>query len=198
MNEDSRLLDLYRSFDDVTIIDKNGYSYFVHPLSDGIPSIDPGMLENLSGLVCDLIGNIDRVDLLLTAESMGIPITSAVSLGLRIPFSIARKRRYGMQGEVEVLQRTGYSSSDLFLNLPTTAGNLVIIDDVLSTGGTLRSLVKGVRSTGINIAGAVILFNKMGDGMDLLSEELGFPIFSVLDVEVKNQECIVSKRPTVV
>ncbi len=130
MDEDPRISDLYRSFDDLTIIDKNGYRYFVHPLSDGIPSIDPGQLENMSGIVSEMIRRFGRIDLLLTAESMGIPITSAVSLELKIPFSIARKRMYGMQGEVEVLQRTGYSSSDLFLNLPTSAGNLVIIDDV--------------------------------------------------------------------
>ncbi len=54
--------------------------------------------------------------------------------------------------------------------------------------------MKGVRSTGIKVTGTVILFNKMGEGMDLLSEEFGFPIYSVLDVEVTDKGCIVSKR----
>ncbi len=179
------------SFDGIPIIEKDDYRYFVHPLSDGIPFIEPGILKRTSKKVTEIIFEIGGCDLILTAESMGIPIASAVSLDSEIPFSIARKRKYGLEGEVEVVQLTGYSTSDLYLDLPAEGGEMIIVDDVLSTGGTLKALAKGLDSTPWNIKGAIILFNKMGEDRFDLSRELSFPILSILDVEMGGKGCSV-------
>ena len=184
---------LIRSFEDIPVVNKSGYHYFVHPLSDGIRLIDPSLLDDVSTFISGIVPALGEFDLIVTAESMGIPIASAVSLKSGISFSIARKRKYGLPGEVEVKQRTGYSASDLYLNLPQGSGRILILDDVLSTGGTIRALSRGIDSTDWKVEGALILFNKMGDGTKVLSVELGFPIQSLLEVEVAGQTCVVKR-----
>jgi adenine phosphoribosyltransferase len=191
MGKNEWISELISSFDDVPIIEKGEYRYFVHPLSDGIPYIEPGMLKRTSEKVSEIISRTGGCDLILTAESMGIPLASAVSIESGIPFSIARKRKYGLQGEVEVTQLTGYSTSDLYLDLPVKGGEMIILDDVLSTGGTLKALDKGVNSTSWKIKGAIILFNKMGEDRFQLSSELEFPVLSILDVDMKESGCSV-------
>ncbi len=180
---------LIDSFKGVAVIDKGGYQYFIHPLSDGIRAIHPSMLEAFGSEISSMIDRVLDVDIILTPEAMGIPITSVVSIKTGLPFNIVRKRGYGLDGEIVVEQRTGYSSSDLYLNLPGKNGKLIIIDDVLSTGGTLRALAEGVEKAGWEVALAVVLFNKMGDERITLQNALGFPIETLLDIEVIDGYC---------
>ncbi|MBN1539949.1 MAG: adenine phosphoribosyltransferase [Candidatus Thermoplasmatota archaeon] len=178
----SSLERLKGSFRDVPIVRIGEYNYFVHPLSDGIPLIGPDMVGDATRCMIPLLPDSSGYDILLTVESMGIPITTSVSLEVLKPFSIVRKRRYDLPGEVRVGQRTGYSSSELHLNLPEGGGRAVVLDDVISTGGTLRSIAEGSKRAGWELVCAVILFNKIGEGRDRLAAELGFPIRTVLDV----------------
>ncbi len=191
MNE--RALDfLMGSFRDIPVVTREGgYRYFVHPLSDGIPLIDLDVLEAAAWLVSEEVDGMGGADLLVTAESMGIPLTTAVSMMTGIPYSIVRKRSYGLEGEIGVAQKTGYSSSELHVLLPEGEGDVIILDDVLSTGGTLRALAEGVGKASRDVKGAVILFNKMGRRSAELSRQLGFPIVAILDVEVSGKGCTV-------
>jgi adenine/guanine phosphoribosyltransferase-like PRPP-binding protein len=60
----------------------------------------------------------------------------------------------------------------------------VIVDDVLSTGGTLASITDGMRRSDGEVVMALILFNKMGDRKELMEDQLGYPIRTLLDVEL--------------
>jgi adenine phosphoribosyltransferase len=174
---------LIESFKGIPVVEREDYHYFIHPLSDGIPLITPEMLEDAVSCIISLLPPSDNYGMLITAEAMGIPLTTMLSHELEKPFSIARKRRYGIPGEIIVKQTTGYSTSSIHLNLPVRGGRAVIVDDVLSTGGTLRSIAKGMKGSRWDIECAVILFNKMGDRKNDLENEMGIPIFTLLDVD---------------
>lgn len=193
--EHDQIKDLISSFVGVPIVKKGEYNYFVHPLSDGIPLIDPELLEKAARLMSDLIPAGTEYDILVTAESMGIPLTTEISMLTRKPFSIVRKRGYGIEGEKEISQSTGYSEGVLYVNLPREAERCIIIDDVLSTGGTLRSLIEGIRGSGSDPLGAVILVDKMGEaGRKSMEKELGIWIRPLLYVDIVNGTC--EARPT--
>ena len=59
---------------------------------------------------------------------MGIPLAAALSLKMNIPFIIIRKRSYGLPGEVDVEQITGYSKSKLYINNLKKGDNIIIVD----------------------------------------------------------------------
>ena len=64
-----------------------------------------------------------------------MPLALMLSLQLGIPFTIIRKREYGLPGEVSIEQVTGYSKSKMYVNGLKKSDRVVIVDDVLSTGG---------------------------------------------------------------
>ena len=193
INADMELL--LGSFGDVPIVERGDYHYFVHPLSDGIPSIHPDLIGAAARLLSPLMPPPERYDLILTAEAMGIPLTTALSTMVGKPMSIIRKREYGLNGEVSLGQKTGYSENRLFMNLPEgPTGRVLIVDDVLSTGGTLRAMVEGVRSIGWDVESCLILFDKMGaEGKAALERMWGFSIITLLHVDVVEGRCIVSR-----
>lgn len=89
------------------VIKRGEYNYFIHPISDGVPSIDPRLIEEIANYIIR-IADMD-VDTILTIEAMGIPVANALSLKTGIPLTIVRKRPYFLEGEVELSQSTGYS-----------------------------------------------------------------------------------------
>tara|TARA_B100000965_G_scaffold175664_1_gene146484 strand:+ start:2892 stop:3479 length:588 start_codon:yes stop_codon:yes gene_type:complete len=151
------------------IIWKGNYPYFIHPITDGVPRLEPNVLEAIIELSVPLI-NWDDIDIILGIEAMGLPLMAPLSMRTGIPMVIARKRQYGLEGEVEINQETGYSKGSIFLNDIKPGEKIAIIDDVLSTGGTIRSVIEGVKRTGAIIENIVVVVEK-GPGMELLQQD---------------------------
>ena len=143
------------------VIWKGDYPYFIHPVTDGVPRMNPEVLTAITELV---VGRVDwsGVDILLGIEAMGLPLTAPLSMATGIPLAIARKRSYGLDGEVEIDQSTGYSKGAMYLNDLQQGERVAILDDVLSTGGTLEAVIEGVRRAGAEVTEIIAVVEKGG------------------------------------
>lgn len=159
------------------------YQYFVHPITDGIPAMDPKILEEVLDRMQE-VGCMD-CDLIIGAEAMAIPLMVPLSLRTGIPYNVVRKRKYGLPGEVSVRQTTGYSEKDLYINGLKKGDRVVIVDDVISTGGTLRAIVKALQSMGVSIVDIIIVVQKT-DHLERMEAELGVRIKTLVKVEVRD------------
>ncbi|AKB17340.1 MULTISPECIES: hypoxanthine/guanine phosphoribosyltransferase [unclassified Methanosarcina] len=168
------------------VIKRGEYNYFIHPISDGVPSIDPHMVEEISDYIAE-IADIN-VDTILTVEAMGIPVANALSLKTGIPLTIVRKRPYFLEGEVELSQSTGYSKGVLYINGLKKGDRVIIVDDVISTGGTLLALVRALKNMGVEVTDVISVIGR-GDGY-LKLKELGFKpkVLVTIDVGEKGVE----------
>jgi len=157
---------LKASLQSAPVIWKGDYPYFIHPVTDGVPRMEPGVLQAITKLAVDRVewGN---VDLLLGIEAMGLPLTAPLSVETGIPLVIARKRSYGLEGEVEIDQSTGYSKGAMYLNDLKEGERVAIVDDVLSTGGTLEAVIEGVRRAGAEVTEIIAVIEK-GQGLKRL------------------------------
>ena len=151
------------------IIWKGDYPYFIHPITDGVPRLEPNVLDAIIELSVPLI-NWENIDVILGIEAMGLPLMAPLSMRTKIPMVIARKRQYGLEREIEINQETGYSKGSIFLNDIKPGEKIAIIDDVLSTGGTIRSVIEGVKRTGALIQNIVVVVEK-GPGMEILQND---------------------------
>lgn len=166
---------LKRSIDESPVVDMGDYHYFIHPLTDGLPEVEPELVNE----VIDVI--IEKTDLdcdyILTAQSMGFPLATCLSMRTGIPYKFIRKRKYGLEGEVSISQYTGYSESEMYLNYVEEGDRVFLIDDVLSTGGTLRAIIRVLQKIGVELCDIVVIFEKIGVREELERE---------LDVEIKS------------
>ncbi|MBI5001368.1 MAG: purine phosphoribosyltransferase family protein [Euryarchaeota archaeon] len=166
---------------DAPVVKFGDYMYFVHPVTDGVPEMTPTLLEEIVDEIVK-IADLD-CDRLITAEAMGIPVTTALSLKTGLPFSIIRKREYRLPGEFKVDQQTGYSNGTMSINGVRKGDRVVFIDVVLSTGGTLRAIVKALRSIGAVLKDVIIVVEK-GEGKAALEKELGVCIKTLVKVDI--------------
>ena len=164
-----------------TVVKREEYEYMVHPLTDGIPRVDPKLLDEAVEAMAQ-IGDFD-CDMILTIEALGIPLATALSIKTGKPFNIVRKRMYGLPGEVNLTKATGYSKSTLFINGVQAGDSVVIVDDVVSTGGTLWALVEALKRMQVRIVDIIVVFEKT-DKKAEIERKIGRPIKTLVKVGV--------------
>ncbi len=169
-----------KSLEEVTYKERDGYPYIIHPLMDGVPRVDPELLrEWVAWAKTQEI--LNDANLLVAPEAMGIPLAVALSMETDIPYVVARKREYGLDGETVAYCETGYGTSCIFVNDVTDADRVVIIEDVISTGGTATALVNTIKSIGARVEGILCPINK-GNGADLVRERTGVPVLAMRNI----------------
>ena len=170
------------------IIKKGEYNYFVHPITDGIPLVEPAILEEAADGISKF-GNME-VDKIVCIESMGIHIATALSIKTGIPFVVIRKRAYGLHGEVPVHQITGYSQGELYINGLQKGDRIILIDDVVSTGGTMIAVLNALKKIGVEVVDVIAVIEK-GTGKETVKRETGFTVKSLILVDVVDGKVVI-------
>ena len=183
---------LKKSLEEAPVIQKESegkiYNYFIHPISDGIPKTDPAVLEEIADYImkaADL-----KADRIVTIEAMGIPIATTLSLKTGIPMTLVRKRKYGLPDEIELTQKTGYSGGKIYVNGLKKGDRILIVDDVISEGGTLLSLLKEIIKAGIIVTGIFCVIGR-GGGKELIRKETNIDIVVLAEIEVTKEGIVV-------
>lgn len=179
---------LKRSLREAPVVDRDGYPYLVHPVTDGIPLVSPDLLREVAAGVAELT-DLARVEKIVTPEAMGIHHATAVALEADVPFVVVRKRSYGLDGEVAVHQETGYAEGDLYINGVRGGDRVLFLDDVYSTGGTLEAVCSALVEIGAVLEDVVVVLRRTGGGTGTSA----FDVKSLLEVDVVDGEVVVSE-----
>ena len=182
------LENLRRSLEAAPVVKMGDYDYFVHPVTDGIPFMEAAVMKEIIDRMQN-IGDFD-CDYIVAPEAMGIPLAVPLTLRTGIPYNVVRKRRYGLPGEVSVHQVTGYSEKELYINGLRSGDRVVIVDDVISTGGTMRALVQAFQKMGVRIVDIIVVIEK-GNKKEALEAELKVKIKTLVKVEVRGGKLVV-------
>jgi adenine phosphoribosyltransferase len=178
---------LRRSLLEAPIIEKGEYQYFVHPISDGVPMLEPGLLREI---VIRIIrkADLEDVDKIVTPAAMGIHISTAVSLMTDIPLVVIRKRQYGLDGEVALSQQTGYSDNEMYINDVVEGDRVLVLDDVLSTGGTMKAVLGALTEIGADVADVVAVIKKAGPNE---LDDTDFDVKTLINVTVEDGAVVI-------
>ena len=172
------------------IIWKGEYPYFIHPISDGIPRMEAEVLRATRDLIVSMV-DWSQIDLIVSVEAMGLPLLAAVGEATGKPTVVIRKRSYGMEGEVRVDVSTGYSSSTAYINDISSGERILVVDDVISTGGTLEPLLEKLEGMGVVLQDVIVAIEK-GDGRERLSKERpDWPIRTLARIDIVDGKVVI-------
>ena len=181
---------LVESLIESPIIKKGDYDYFVHPITDGVPLVESELLQEVADSVskyADL--NVDKI---VCVEAMGIHLATAISLRTDIPFVVVRKRSYDLLGEVPVHQTTGYSEGELYINGLKRGDRVFLVDDVVSTGGTMAAVIKALKHIGVEIVDVMAIIEK-GDGKKFVENETGIKVHTLVRANVIGGKVVIEE-----
>ena len=145
--------------------------------------MDADVLRATRDLIVEMV-DWSKIDLIVSVEAMGLPLLAAVGDATGKPTVVIRKREYGMEGEVRVDVSTGYSQSTTYINDISPGERILIVDDVISTGGTLEPILATLEEMGVILLDIVIAIEK-GEGRERLAKERpGWPIRTLARIDI--------------
>lgn len=169
------------------VIKKGNYQYIVNPITEQEPALEPAILIDCADKLLEKL-NYKKATKIITPEAMGIPIATVISLKTAIPLVIATKRKKRVLNEIAVKYICGYEKGVLHLNNIKKGDKILIIDDLISTGGTIMAIIEGVRKLGGEVIDIGAIFNKVDyQGLEKL-EKLGFQPKILLNVKLNGNK----------
>jgi len=132
------------------------------------------MSKTIDKLSCDKIAGI---------ESRGFIFSSPLSYNLSKPNILMRKKnklpaeKYSVDFELEY----GKATLEIHKDSISNGEKVIIIDDLIATGGTAEAAAKLVEKSGGKVAGFIFVINLFDLGGKNKLEEKGYKTFSLMD-----------------
>jgi adenine phosphoribosyltransferase len=168
------------------------FEFFPTAITDNIPPLEP----RLSHAVCLLsrfhLEYVAEATLGVGEEDRGAMIISDLLLTHNLPRTLARWTPTGAPGEIRVPLANEYvqeGSVDIYLNGVTAGDRIILVDDLISTGGTLVSLVRAIRQTGAEILEIFTIGEKSENrGREHLFQETGLSIKTLMRTSLETRD----------
>jgi adenine phosphoribosyltransferase len=138
---------------------------------------DVELVQACATVLAEKIRHVE-FDILVTAEAKSIPLVHALAVEMRVPYVVLRKAYKPYMGEaleVETHSITTGQLQKLYLDEKDrgliSGKNIVILDDVISTGSTLNGMRDLMKQAGANILAeaAILTEGEQSDWKEILS-----------------------------
>jgi len=162
------------------------YDYIINSLSTGFPSISSKMLWGCTFEIAQTT-DLEGVDKILTPEAMGIHLAAALSMVTGIPMNVIRKRKYGLPNEIEIVKRTGYEETKMYINEVKPRETVVLVDSIIATGGTFASIIKALKQHEVTVHDIVAVIERTEfNGVSFVKRETGHDVKTLIKVMLKD------------
>jgi adenine phosphoribosyltransferase len=168
------------------------FEFFPTSITDNIPPLHPDVSHAICLLSRLHLEHSHEATLGVGEEDRGAMIISDILLAHNLPRTLARWTPTGAPGEVQVPLANEYvqeGDTRIFLNGVRAHDRVIIVDDLISTGGTLVALVEAVRMTGAIILEILTIGEKSeNQGRDFLKRKTGLEIKTMLATSLEHRD----------
>lgn len=173
--------EMISSLEDPSRILPGGYIYMTDILHQPV-------VVNRVGKILSSLFIHDRIDYVLTVETKGIPLAYATAQYLNVPFVIARRDSRVTEGSVVSINYVSGSSKRIQTMSLSRRGlqehsRVLIVDDFMKAGGTLRGMMDLLKEFQAEVVGACVLMES-----EPSSERLVDDVISLIRIEEVNSK----------
>jgi len=168
------------------------FEFFPTSITDNIPPLHPALSRAICLLSQFHLERAHEATLGVGEEDRGAMIISDLLLQFGLPRTLARWTPSGAPGEVQIPLSNEYvqeGDTRIFLNGVRAHDRVLIVDDLISTGGTLAALIEAVRLTGAQILEVLTIGEKTENGgRAFLRRKTGVEVKTMLATSLETRE----------
>lgn len=175
------------------VVGKGGksFAFFATSITDNIPPLHP----DLSAAICLLsrfhLHQVQQATLGVGEEDRGAMIISDILLHHQLPRTLARWTPTGAPGEIQVPLANEYIQEgqiQIFLNGVKPKDQVILVDDLISTGGTMVALIQAIRKAGAEVLEAFTIAEKTeNQGRRFVYQETGVQVKTLLASDLEHR-----------
>ncbi len=178
---------LEEAFHDKPLVQVGAYRFLIIPLTEQIPATPAELLREAAAQVLGAV-TLDGVTKIVGEEDRGAILVAAVSLQSGLPFGLARWNPSGVPGQIAVDFAMEYAQGQLYLNGVEPGDQVLVVDDLVSTGGTLIALIRAITLAGAHVRAVVCVAEKIEyGGAARVRAETGIEVKSLVRVSVAGE-----------
>lgn len=167
------------------------FAFFPTAITDNIPPLHPQLSRAVQFLSQFHISKAEESTLGVGEEDRGAMIISDILLHYGLPRTLARWTPTGAPGEIAVPLANEYIQGgvQVFLNGVQPSDRILLVDDLISTGGTMVALIQAIQKAGAEILEVFTIGEKAENkGRDFVLQETGLQVKTLLvsDLEERN------------
>ena len=175
------------AFDNRPLLPFGEFKFLINPLSEQIPATKAELLQAATDWIVD-VGDFYMANKIAGEEDKGAILVAATSLATGLPFGMARWYPAGLEGQVSVAFEMEYASGELFLNGVEVGDRVIIVDDMVSTGGTMLALIKAVQLAKAEIIDIICVAEKIEyGGVEKIANETGHRVKTLVKISVAGE-----------
>ncbi len=177
---------LVSAFHNKPLFTINNYKFILNPLTEQVPATSSKLLRAAAQILIDKM-NIKRYTKLITEEDKGAILVAAVSLLSGLPFGMARWMPNKLANQISSIFSCEYTKGTLYICGIEQGDQVCIIDDLISTGGTLIGMIKTIQKIGADILDIIVIGAKIEyNGVERILNETGIQAKPILEISVEN------------
>lgn len=162
-------------------ISEGSYTFKAFSIGERGTTLSPELIREV---VNGLIGRIQagsKFDSIVSIHVTGAMWSLPVALALNKPLHLFTTEPSGISGQRQLEQKRPYLSRSIYSPDLSQVGNCILIDDVLSGGGTITQIKEAIEDAGGTVLGAFCVIDKNGKA-DMLSSKLGIKVEALINM----------------
>lgn len=178
---------------ETTIVEKRGdYPYPISPFA-GVTPVTPNMLgEIVQATKKEKI--FSQATLIVAFESAGNQLAAIIGQTLNLPYLVARKKKFNIPKEITFSVTTNFDKKDFYLYGNLRGEKILIVDDVIASGQTLKNAALALKNAGCSIVSFFVVAGKNNQIGKRYQDTLGkskIPLKTIVHIEVVGNKVIV-------
>ena len=161
------------------VVQAGDYAFRAFSVGERGTSLKPELIhevtEGLFGAVNSICPFFDSIDSIVSIHVTGAMWALPVAIWLVKPLKLFTTEPNGTDEQQSFIQKRPYLPRLIYSPDLSKVGRCIIIDDVLSGGGTITQMKEVIEKAGGKVLGAVCVVDKLGSAK-ALGEKLGIPV----------------------
>ena len=178
---------LIKEFDNQKVIKNKNRDILDCSLLNHSRLTDSLALQQAVDVIIDFIkwDQLGEITAIVSEEECGGFLAACIAFQKKIPFSLAKQNPVHLPGEIGIKFSMSYNRSmSLYLNGLKENDKIIIIDDIVDTGGTLVALIKALEIAKVQILDIVALAEKVNvGGVKKIKQKTGYNVRTIIKVD---------------
>src|SRR3989338_3042815 len=190
--------ELIESLDNQKIFKINeGKTYLANTLTDHTPSTSPLVLKQAINAIMRKIGNkLEKANKIIGEEERGGYIAACLSLEANLPFCLTKQNPCKIPVEIGVEFPMIYNNNmTMYLNGLSTNDKVLIVDDIIDSGGTMIAIINALQKMNIEIVKAIALVQRVEkQGIRRIKEVTGIDVETIIKIDTSGEKSVVINK----
>lgn len=173
---------IIKAFDNKPLIHLKGRKYIVNPLVDHFPETPYSLLSDVVKELSKLT-NFKNINKIVGEEDRGGYIAALMAYKHKKALAMTKWNPCDLKCGLAIHFRNAYTEGMMYLHGVAKGDRVVLVDDLIDSGGTLIAMIKLLEKTEVKICDILVVAEKIDyNGRERVKKETGYDIKSLIRV----------------